>query len=63
MIQRDFCRSEGPKAVRLSHGDFRFVVQAFDDTARELLARMEVVEDQFPMCAHGASEFLHRLDA
>jgi salicylate hydroxylase len=45
MIQRDFRRSEGSEAVGFSHGDFRFVVQALDDAAGELLARTEVVKD------------------
>ena len=63
MIKRDFRRSEGSEAVGFSHGYFGFVVQALDDAAGELLARTEVVEDQFPVGAHGAGKFLHRLDA
>jgi hypothetical protein len=30
MVERDFQASIGPKAIRLSGGQFRLVVQAFD---------------------------------
>ena len=61
MIEREFCHSEGTKAVSFSHSDFSFVVEPLDNTAGELLSCPEVVEQKFPVGAHRAGEFLQWL--
>ena len=49
MLKSKFEDSEGPEAVRSSHGDLGFVVEPFDNTAGELLMRLEVIEDELAM--------------
>ena len=49
VIKSKFEDSEGPEAVGSSHGDFGFVVEPFDNTAGELLMRLEVIEDELAM--------------
>ena len=63
MIERKFEAAERSKPVGFSHGDFRFVVQALDDSAGKQLLGAEIVEDQFAVLAQRAGDFLHRLDA
>src|SRR6266566_3142928 len=63
MVQGNFHAAIGPKSVRLSRGQFRFVVEALDDSGRNLPARPEPVQEQWPMTAQHARDLLHRLDA
>ncbi len=62
MIEREFCDSEGSEAIGFSHGDFRLVIQSFDDAAGEGFASTELVEEQLPMVAQGYGNLLHRPD-
>ena len=63
MIEGKFEDSVGAKAVGFSHGDFRLVVQALHDAARNQFLSPKVVEDQFSVLMEGAGDFLHGLDA
>ena len=63
MIKREFYGFEGSIAVSFSHSDFGFVVQALDDAAGECLLGAKVIEQEFPMIAHGFDELLERLNA
>ena len=49
MIQSDFHRSIGPKAVCFSYGQFRFVVEPFDSSGGDRPLRVEPVEQQRAM--------------
>jgi hypothetical protein len=44
VIQGEFEDAKSAKAVRSSHDDFGFVVEALDDTAGKFLARLEIVQ-------------------
>jgi hypothetical protein len=46
VIEGEFEDAKGTEAVRSSHDDFGFVVEALDDTAGKLLARLEIVARQ-----------------
>jgi hypothetical protein len=63
-MKRQFQDAEGAEAVRFSHGDFGFVVEALDylNAAGELLSGLEVVEQQRTVGAPHPGHFLHRLD-
>jgi hypothetical protein len=63
MIQRNFRDPEGAEAIRLSHGQFGLVVQAFNDAAREPSLGSEIVEEQLTMAAQRLGDLLHWLDA
>src|SRR6185436_21159159 len=63
MIEGEFENTEGAEAVRFSHGDFGFVVQAFNDTAGEELLSAEIVEDQFAVLAQRPGDLFHGFDA
>ena len=62
MIQREFQHFERPKTVSFSHSDFSFVVQALDNAAGKRFFCPEIVEQQLAVVAHGAGEFLERLN-
>ena len=51
MIQREFRDSEGSEPVRLSYGDFRLIIGAFDDVAGKGFACPEIVEQQLAVSA------------
>ena len=49
MVKRNFLGFKGPKSVRLSRGQFRFCVEAFDSSARDLSFGTEPVQNQGAM--------------
>src|SRR5664279_6083938 len=63
MIEGQFEYPVGAKAVGFSHGDFSLVVQTLHEPAGNQLLGPEVVENQLPMLAERAGDFLHGLDA
>ena len=63
MIQGEFEDAKCAKAVRSSHDDFGLVVEALDDTAGKLLARLEIVQQQLAVLTERSGELLHRLEA
>jgi hypothetical protein len=63
MIQGKFRHTERSKAVRFSHGDFRFVVETLDNPAGNHLLGLEVIENEVPVHAQHLGDLLHRLDA
>jgi hypothetical protein len=44
VIKGQFESAEGTEAVRFSHSDFGFVVQAFDNAAGKQLLSTEIIE-------------------
>jgi len=63
VIEREFQDAKCAEAIRSSHGDFGFVVEAFDHTAGKLLPGLEIVEQQLAVGAQRPGDLLHRLDA
>ena len=61
MVQRQFDRLVFAKAVRLSHGQFRFVVKTLDDAAGNRAFGPEPVEQEFPVRTQAAGDLLQRL--
>ncbi len=62
MIEGDFRRSKAPIAVRLSGGDFDFVVETLDNACGDYPSGSKPVQDQWPMSAQRLGDFLHRFD-
>jgi hypothetical protein len=56
MVQGDFHAAKRPKAVGLSGGQFRFVVEALDDGGRNLPAGPKPVQEQRPMTPQHARD-------
>ena len=63
VIQREFSGAECPESVGFSGGDFRLVIETFNDAAGKQLPRLEVVEDQLTVCSQHPGYLLHRFDA
>src|SRR5436305_2753697 len=63
MIQGNFCGSEGPEPVGLSSGQFRLVVEPFDDAAGDRAPSAEPVEEQLAVGPQHPGYFLHRLES
>src|SRR6202049_1656640 len=51
VVEGEFGYPEGPKAIRFSHGDFGFVIQALHNPAGKHFLGLEVVENQPPVGA------------
>jgi hypothetical protein len=62
MVQGDFQASIRAKAVRLSGGQFGFVVEALHDARGNLAARPKPIHEQRAMAAQHAGDLLHRFD-
>lgn len=62
MIQGDFYRPEGSEAERPSGGQFRFVVEAFDDARGNRAFGAEPIKKELAMIPQHAGDLLHRLE-
>jgi hypothetical protein len=63
VIEGEFQDAEGAKTIGSSHGDFGFVVQTLNHATGKPFSSLEIVEQQRPVSAQGAGDFLHGLDA
>ena len=63
MIQGHVNTPVGTKAIRLSGGQFRFVIQAFDRAGGNLAAGAKPVEEQGPVPAQHPSDLLDGVEA
>jgi hypothetical protein len=59
VIESEFENAIGAEAVRFSHSDFGFVIQALHDAAGKKLLGAEIVKDQFAMVAERTGEGRH----
>src|SRR5882672_1149726 len=62
MIQGNFYRPEGSEAERPSGGQFRLVVEAFDDSPGNRALGAEPVEKELAMSPQHAGDLFHRLE-
>src|SRR5450756_1532138 len=63
MVQGDFHAAIGTKSVRLSGGQFRFVIQALDGAGGNLAVRAKPVEDQGPVPTQHPRDLLDGIEA